>query len=75
MKFALLALAVAPAVVAQSINTTYLTGLATALNASGLSGLAGIAAQVASTTEGAALISALPSGNYTIFAPNNDACT
>lgn len=68
-------LAATSAVFAQG-DADALTGLVTALEGLGLSGLAGAAASVAETEGGLALLQGLISGaNYTIFAPNNEACT
>jgi uncharacterized surface protein with fasciclin (FAS1) repeats len=59
---------------AAQVNTTFLTGLAAALNGAGLSSLATVAGTVANTTQGATLINALQNGTYTVFAPSNAAC-
>jgi len=59
---------------AQAQNTTYLTGLAQVLNNSGLTQLATVAAGVNSTTFGQQLLDALPTKNWTIFAPDDAAC-
>jgi uncharacterized surface protein with fasciclin (FAS1) repeats len=67
----LLSAAAVPPAYAQ--DTSYLTGLVTALNSLGLTGLAGAAAKVNGTEAGAALLSKLSSGNFTVFAPNNNA--
>jgi len=60
---------------AQAQNSTYLTGLSQALNASGLTQLAAVAAGINNTAIGQRLLSALPTKNWTIFAPNDTACT
>jgi hypothetical protein len=60
---------------AQAPNSTYLTGLSQALNASGLTQLASVAAGINNTAIGQRLLSALPTKNWTIFAPNDTACT
>lgn len=66
-------LAAASAVLAQE---DALAGLVTALESLGLNGLAGAAAAVNGTDQGLAILQALTSGgNYTIFAPSNEACT
>lgn len=53
-------------------NSTYLTGLLTALQMANLTSLASVAQELGSTPAGAAILGALPNGNKTIFAPNND---
>ncbi|TFL07629.1 FAS1 domain-containing protein [Pterulicium gracile] len=64
-------LAAASAVLAQE---DALAGLVTALESLGLNGLAGAAAAVNGTDQGLAILQALTSGgNYTIFAPSNEA--
>ena len=57
-------------------NSTYLTGLLQALNGAGLTTLATAVGFVNSTGAGNQLLATLSSqkNNYTIFAPNNDAC-
>lgn len=68
-----LALAVFPlATLAQ--NSSYVLGLAQALNDQGLSTLATLAAGVLNDTAGPAFFEELQSGNKTLFAPSNDAC-
>lgn len=61
-------------VLAQSINETYLAGLGKALNDSGLIELSTIAVGISDTTDGARLLNILPTKNFTIFAPDDDAC-
>lgn len=58
---------------AQSLNAT---GLISALQAAGLTSLADAAQKANETTAGQQLLSALVNGthNYTVFAPNNEAC-
>ncbi|KAG8729028.1 hypothetical protein FRC12_021305 [Ceratobasidium sp. 428] len=71
--FALLVAALAAPASAQQLNTTYLTGFLQALNSSGLTALAGVAQSITNNTNSTALLSALPQGNKTVFAPNNAA--
>jgi hypothetical protein len=61
--------ALAPIVLGQS----YLDGLIQALNTSGLTQLASIATSLNGTAVGQGLLSQLPKGNKTIFAPTNEA--
>jgi hypothetical protein len=76
MKLTLLSLtALVHMAFAQAPNSTYLTGLGQALNASGLTQLAAVAAGINNTAIGQRLLSALPTKNWTIFAPNDTACT
>lgn len=58
-------------------NSTYVSGLIQALNNAGLTTLASAVGVVNSTNVGGQLLSNLSnqSKNYTVFAPNNDACT
>ncbi|KAH7921506.1 FAS1 domain-containing protein [Leucogyrophana mollusca] len=58
-----------PAVLGQN----YLADLVQALNITGLTQLATIAAALNNTPAGQRVISALPQGNWTVFAPNNAA--
>lgn len=60
---------------AQAQNATYIAGLVQALNSSGLTQLATVTASINSTALGQQLISALPTRNWTIFAPDDNACT
>lgn len=62
---------------AQNQNSTYVSGLIQALNTVGLTTLASAVGAVNSTTAGSQLLSRLSnqSQNFTVFAPNNDACT
>lgn len=57
-------------------NSTYVSGLIQALNDAGLTTLASAVGAVNSTNVGSQLLSKLSnqSQNYTVFAPNNDAC-
>jgi len=57
-------------------NATYLNGLFQALNGAGLTTLATAIGFVNSTGDGNQLLATLSNqkNNYTIFAPNNDAC-
>ena len=57
-------------------NSTYLNGLLRTLNNAGLTSLASAVAFVNSTGTGNQLLASLSdqSKNYTIFAPNDDAC-
>lgn len=57
-------------------NATYVSGLIQALNNAGLTTLASAVGAVNSTNVGSQLLSKLSdqSKNYTVFAPNNDAC-
>ena len=57
-------------------NSTYLNGLLQALNGAGLTTLATAVGFVNSTGTGNQLLATLSNqkNNYTIFAPNNDAC-
>ncbi|EGN94291.1 hypothetical protein SERLA73DRAFT_188091 [Serpula lacrymans var. lacrymans S7.3] len=64
-------LASVPAVIGQ--NLTYLTGLLQTLNASGLTQLASVAPSLNNTPSGQRILSTLPQGNWTLFAPNNAA--
>lgn len=73
MKSFILGLAFVPAILAQSLNETYLQGLLTALNASGLTELGTVAASIENTTVGMTLLEALPTGNFTFFAPSDAA--
>jgi len=59
-----------------SQNATYLAGLLQALNGAGLTTLATAVGFVNSTGAGNQLLATLSDqkNNYTIFAPNNDAC-
>lgn len=59
-----------------SQNSTYLSGLVQALNNAGLTSLASAVGFVNSTGTGNQLLANLSNrgNNYTIFAPNNDAC-
>jgi uncharacterized surface protein with fasciclin (FAS1) repeats len=61
---------------AQNQNATYVSGLIDALNNAGLTTLATAVGAVNSTNIGTQLLSKLSdqSKNYTVFAPNNDAC-
>jgi hypothetical protein len=58
---------------AQSLNAT---GLISAFQAAGLTSLADAAQKANGTAAGQQLLAALVNGtqNYTVFAPNNDAC-
>lgn len=66
--------ALLPTIFAQSVNETYLAGLGKALNDSGLTQLSTIAAGISNTTVGARLLTILPTKNFTVFAPDDDAC-
>lgn len=57
-------------------NSTYIAGLLQALNGAGLTTLATAVGFVNSTGSGNHLLALLSNqkNNYTIFAPNNDAC-
>ena len=57
-------------------NTTYISGLVQSLNNVGLTSLASAVGFVNSTGTGSQLLTNLASqnANYTIFAPNDDAC-
>ena len=57
-------------------NATYVSGLLDTLNNAGLTTLASAVGAVNSTDAGSQLLAKLSnqSTNYTIFAPNNDAC-
>jgi len=59
--------------VAQNVNTTYINGLATALNAWGLTSLTNGIEGLSSDPTAQALLARLPNGTRTIFAPNNAA--
>ena len=61
---------------AQTQNNTYLSGLLQTLNNAGLTSLASAVAFVNSTEGGNQLLVNLSDQgkNYTVFAPNNDAC-
>jgi hypothetical protein len=75
MKSTLLALtALIPVAFGQAPNATYLTGLAQALNASGLTQLATGVSGINNTALGQRLLAALPNKNWTVFAPNDAAC-
>lgn len=69
-----LAAAALPLVNAQSANSTFLTGLISALQAANLTSLAMVATMINSTTSGQELLAGLATGNYTIFAPTDVAC-
>lgn len=74
--FSLLPIAalVAPALAQQ--NLTYLTSLLGALNSAGLTSLATAAGQINSTTTGQNVLTQLSKQTpFTVFAPNNNACT
>ncbi|KDQ51355.1 hypothetical protein JAAARDRAFT_62567 [Jaapia argillacea MUCL 33604] len=63
---------------AQSINTTYVAGLLSALNGAGLTSLVSAASSLNSSTVGQQLLGELSAGSngttkFTIFAPNNGA--
>lgn len=60
-----------PAAMAQ--NSSYLLGLAQALNNQGLTALSTIAAAALNDTAGTQLLQELQTGNKTVFAPSNDA--
>lgn len=70
MKFsrALVALSVVLPAVAQN-NSNYTEGLIAALNSAGLTSLAGVLGSLGNSS----LLTALQSGNHTVFAPSNDA--
>jgi len=57
-------------------NSTYLAGLVQTLNSAGLTSLATAIGSINSTGPGNQLLANLSNRgkNYTIFAPNNDAC-
>ena len=57
-------------------NSTYISGLVQALNNAGLTSLATSIGSINSTSAGSQLLADLSNqnSNYTIFAPNNDAC-
>lgn len=61
---------------AQDQNATYLSGLVETLNNAGLTSLASVVGLVNSTGTGNQLLTGLSNqnNNYTIFAPNDDAC-
>jgi len=59
--------------VAQNVNTTYVNGLATALNAWGLTSLTNAIEGLSTDPTAQALLARLPNGTRTIFAPNNAA--
>ena len=76
MKLTLLGLvALVPTTFAQAQNATYLAGFAQALNDVGLTQLATVATSINGTALGQQLLAALPTRNWTIFAPDNTACT
>ena len=62
--------------VANAQNSTYLSGLLQTLNGAGLTSLASAIGLVNSTGPGSQLLASLSdqSKNFTVFAPNNDAC-
>lgn len=72
----LLALAATLAAAQNNQNSTYVSGLIQALNTAGLTTLASAVGAVNQTTVGSQLLSRLSnqSQNFTVFAPNNDAC-
>lgn len=57
-------------------NSTYISGLVQALNNAGLTSLASTLGSVNSTSAGNQLLANLSNqnNNFTVFAPNNDAC-
>jgi len=69
----LLPVVAASVAVAQQVNTTYVTGLVNALNSAGLTSLVSALTPLTSNPQGQALVSQLPNGTRTVFAPNNDA--
>ena len=66
--------ALIPVAFGQAQNATYLTGLAQTLNASGLTQLATGVSGINNTALGQRLLAALPTKNWTVFAPNDAAC-
>ncbi|KII83938.1 hypothetical protein PLICRDRAFT_147639 [Plicaturopsis crispa FD-325 SS-3] len=56
-----------------AVNDTYVAALSKALSSAGLTQLAAVAAKVNSTTLGQELLAALPTGQFAVFAPNDDA--
>jgi uncharacterized surface protein with fasciclin (FAS1) repeats len=73
MKIILGLAALLPVAFTQSINETYLGGLAQTLNNSGLIQLATVASGIINTTAGARLLALLPTENFTVFAPDDAA--
>lgn len=70
-----LSLAFAPGLASAQNSSSYLLGLAQALDNQGLTTLANIAASIVNDTAGQQLIEELQTGNKTVFAPSNEACT
>ncbi|KAF9043849.1 FAS1 domain-containing protein [Hymenopellis radicata] len=56
-------------------NPDYLNTIAQALQRAGLTSLASAAARLTNTTTGQTLLNRLPNGNFTLFAPDNEAFT
>lgn len=59
---------------AQQPDPTYVQGLVNALQSVGLTQLANATMAINSTFVGQRLLSRLSDGNYTVFAPNDEAC-
>lgn len=69
----LVLLTLLPVVFAQSWQQ-YLAGLVQTLNTDGLSTLAAASATLNNSNNGQQVAQALSTGNWTLFAPNNQAC-
>lgn len=64
-----------PAISKAANNTTFIASLASALAAAGLTDLAATTTkQLNATSQGHDIISLLSAGEYTLLAPNNNAC-
>jgi len=70
MLFSLVLLTLLPVVFGQQ----FLDGLIQALNGSGLTSLASAGTLLNSTAEGQRVVHSISSGNWTVFAPSNQAC-
>lgn len=55
-------------------NSTYLEGLISFLQANGHSRLANATQRINDTQKGQEILAALPEGNWTLFAPDDQAC-